>query len=73
MIVVAAAGEFLFGVKDTARFAVAISCTVGGPLAMASWRHLTPRPATHQLAEGTTLLSAGFVKVAEAMLSYGVM
>ena len=65
MIVVAALEAFFFGVKDTARVAQALSCAVGGPIAVASWRFLTPRPTQHDLAEGQWLLTAGFVKVKE--------
>ena len=72
MVVVAALDAFFFGVKDTARVAQLLSCLVGGPLAMYSWRLLTPRAAMHELPAGTSLLTAGFVKVGEtaAMLRH---
>ena len=64
-------GSDSVGVRDTARFAQALSCLVGGPIALASWRYLTPRPTAHAVPEGASLLTAGFLKVREtaAMLA----
>ena len=64
MIVVAALEAFFFGVKDTARVAQALSCAVGGPIAVASWRFLTPRPTQHD--------AMGFIPVREEFFEAAV-